>query len=336
MADLELTLACWDYDITRALRDGTVKPEGVTLTYLDVFPAENFQRNLQFKEFDVAEMGMKFYVSTLGLEHPPYIAIPVFPVRVFRHSAIYINRASGIRTPKDLIGKKVGEPFAYGHDGAIWPRGILSDEYGVPATGVTYYVGAVDRALRRDFAPFLPQNDIRVEAIRPDQTLDAMLESGEIDAFYSGIVPPSFLAGSQKVTRLFEDYRPVERAYFAKTGIFPIMHTVVIRRDLYERHRWLAQSLFKAFKEAKNLAMAYYRARAINLNLTYGFPWVSALLDDVRETMGDDWWPYGVEPNRKTIETFLRYHQEQGLSRRRITIEEMFAPETFVDYPRFP
>lgn len=336
MAKLELSLACWDYDLTRALRDGTVQADGVNLTYLNVFPAENFQRNLQFKEFDVAEMGMKFYVSTLGLENPPYIAIPVFPVRLFRHSAIYINRASGIRSPKDLIGKKVGEPFAYGHDGAIWPRGILSDEYGVPANSITYYVGAVDKTLRRDFAPFLPQNDIRVEQIGPHQTLDAMLESGEIDAFYSGIVPPSFLAGSQKVARLFEDYRTVERAYFAKTGIFPIMHTVVIRREIYDKHRWLAQSLFKAFNEAKAQAMALYRARAINFHVTYAFPWASALLDDARGTMGDDWWPYGVAPNRKTIETFLRYHEEQGLSRRRITIEEMFAPETFVDYPRFP
>ena len=335
MADLELSLACWDYDITRGLRDGTVKPEGARLTYLNVFPAENFQRNLQFGEFDVAEMGMKFYVSTLGLEDPPYIAIPVFPVRLFRHSAIYINRASGIRTPKDLIGKKVGEPFAYGHDGAIWPRGILSDEYGVPANSGTYYVGAIDKTLRRDFAPFLPQNDIRVVPIGPDQTLDAMLESGEIDAFYSGIVPPSFLAGSKKIGRLFEDYRAVERDYFRKTGIFPIMHTVVIRRAIYEKHRWLAQSLYKAFKEAKALAMAHYRRRGINLHVTYGFPWASALFDDVRETMGEDWWPYGVEPNRKAVETFLRYHQEQGLSQRRITVEEMFAPETLIDYPRF-
>jgi 4,5-dihydroxyphthalate decarboxylase len=336
MADLELTLACWDYDITRPLRDGTVRPEGVNLTYLSVFPAENFQRNLQFNEFDVAEMGLKFYVSTLGLENPPYIAIPVFPVRLFRHSAIYVHCASGIRTPRDLIGKKVGEPFAYGHDGAIWPRGILSDEYGVPVNSVTYYVGAVDKTLRRDFAPFLPHNGIRVEQIRPDQTLDAMLESGEIDAFYSGIVPPSLLRGSTKIGRLFEDYRSVERAYFTKTGIFPIMHTIAIRRDLYEKHRWLAQSLYKAFREAKAQAMAFYQRRAINFHITYGFPWASALFDDVRETMGEDWWPYGIERNRKTIETFLRYHEEQGLSKRRITMEEMFAPETSVDYPLLP
>ena len=336
MAKLELSLACWDYDLTRALRDGTVEAEGVKLTYLTVFPAENFQRNLQFKEFDVAEMGLKFYVSTLGLENPPYIAIPVFPVRLFRHSAIYINSASGIGSPQDLIGKKVGEPFAYGHDGAIWARGILSDEYGVPVDSVTYHVGAVARTLRRDFAPFLPQNNIRVEQIGPDQTLDAMLESGEIDAFYSAIVPPSLLAGSKKVRRLFADYQAVERAYFAKTGIFPIMHTVVIRREIYQRHPWLAQSLYKAFKEAKAQALALYRARALNFHITYAFPWIGALLDGVRATMGDDWWPYGVEQNRKTIETFLRYHEEQGLSRRRITIEEMFAPETFVDYSGFP
>lgn len=335
MADLELTLACWDYDVTRPLRDGTAKAEGVTLTYLNVFPAENFQRNLQFNEFDVAEMGLKFYVSTLGLENPPYIAIPVFPVRLFRHSAIYIHRGSGIRVPQDLIGKKIGEPFAYGHDGAIWPRGILSDEYGVPVNSVTYYVGAVDNNLRRDFAPFPPRNDIRVEQIRPDQTLDAMLESGEIDAFYSGIVPPSLLRGSKKIGRLFEDYRSVERAYFAKTGIFPIMHTVVIRRDLYEKHRWLAQSLYKAFKQAKALAMTRYQRLAVNSHVSYSFPWVSALFDDVRETMGEDWWPYGIAPNRKAIDTFLRYHHEQGLSPRRIAIEEMFAPETAVDYAAF-
>ena len=334
MADLDLTLACWNYDRTAALVDGSVRPEGISLRCLNVFPAETFQRMVKFKEFEVSEIGFKFYVSSLAAKEPPFIAIPVFPLRIFRHSAIFINANSGIVEPKDLIGKKVGEPFAYGHDAAIWARGILSDEYGVPANTASYHVGAVDHAVRRDFAPFPPSGDIRVHDIGPTQTLDAMIESGEIDAMYSAITPPSFLKGSNNVRRLFPDFESVERAYYRKTGIFPMMHTVVIRRDVYRQNPWVAQSLYRAFKEAKAQCYARYKWGEQFSNALHGIPWLNAHLEENRALMGEDLWPYGLEPNRKAIEAFLRYHQEQGLSINRLTAEDLFAPETLVDYSR--
>jgi len=332
MADLDLTLACWDYDRTAALKDGSVKPDGVDLRYLTVFPAETFLRMVKFREFEVSELGFKFYVSSLLQEKPPFIAIPVFPLRLFRHSCIFVNSAAGIEKPQNLAGKRVGEPFAYGHDAAIWARGVLADEYGVPPASPTYHVGAVDHGMRRDFSPFKPSAEIRVEPLKDGQTLDAMLEAGEIDAMYSAITPPSFLNGSPKVRRLFADYERVERDYFAKTGIFPIMHVVVIRRDIYEQNRWVAQSLYRAFKEAKRRALDFYQERTIFMNAATGIPWLTAHLEENRRLMGEDPWPYGVAPNRKAVEAFLRYHQEQGLANRRLAIEDLFAPETLVEH----
>ncbi|HUB94601.1 MAG TPA: hypothetical protein VL993_01700, partial [Stellaceae bacterium] len=222
MAKLPLNFACDNYAFTRGLREGSVAVDGVDLNYLTVFPAENFQRMIQHREFDAAEMGLKFYICTLELDDPPYIAIPVFPCRIFRHSAIFVSEASPVREPKDLIGRRVGELFAYGHDAAIWARGIMSDEYGVPIDSVTYHVGRLEREVGRDFAPFGPPPHIRVEPLRPDQTLDAMLASGEIDALYSALEPPSLTRRTGKVRRLFENHEEVERAYYQKTGIFPI------------------------------------------------------------------------------------------------------------------
>ena len=335
MSDLKLSLACWNYDRTRSLMDGTVRPQGIELTYLNVFPAETFQRMVKYREFDVSELGFKFYVSSLELDDPPFIAIPVFPLRFFRHSAIFVNTTSGIHSPSDLIGKRVGEPFAYGHDAAIWARGILSDEYGVPVDSVTYHVGAVDLQFQRDFTPFpLPPN-IRIEQIGRDQTLDAMLESGDIDALYSAIVPPSLTRGSPRVARLFADFEDVERAYFAKTQIFPIMHVIVVKKELYRRFPWIAQSLYKAFNDAKRKAYAAYQTSGIFQHAAFTIPWLSAHLEENRVLMGDDLWPYGFAPNRKAIETFLRYHHEQGLSKRLLTAEELFAPETLVEYASF-
>jgi 4,5-dihydroxyphthalate decarboxylase len=332
MADLKLTFACDNYLHTKALRDGTVRPEGIDLTYLSTFPAETFQRMVQFREFDACEMGMKFYASTFQTEERPFVAIPVFPSRSFRHAAIYVSEKSHIREPQDLVGKKVGELFAYGHDAAIWARGIMSDQYGVPIDSVTYYVGRLDKSTAREFAPFPPPSHIKVVEIGPDQTLDEMLETGEIDALYSAIVPPSLLKRSGKVRRLFADYKQVERAYFAETGIFPIMHTTVVRRDIYEQNRWVAQALYKALKEAKQLAYDHYRAAERNMHRLMLAPWLTAHLEENSQVLGEDYWPYGLEPNRKTIDTFLRYHHEQGLSQRRLVPDELFAPETLIDY----
>jgi 4,5-dihydroxyphthalate decarboxylase len=336
MSKLNLTFACDNYAHTRALRDESVRAEGIDLNYLTLFPAENFQRALQHHEFDAGEMGLKFYICSLELDDPPYIAIPVFPCRIFRHSAIYVNEAAGVRAPNDIAGRAVGELFAYGHDAAIWARGILADEYGVPIDSVTYHVGRMDAQMGRDFAPFGPPPHIRVEKLRPDQTLDAMLSSGEIAALYSAIAPPSFARPGGKVRRLFEDYEAVERAYYRKTGIFPIMHTVVIRRDLYRKHPWIAQSLYAALKEAKERALQMVRGEARHMHRLEIMPWTTAHWEENRALFGDDPWPYGLEPNRKTLAAFLRYHHEQGLSKRLFTPEELFAPETLTEYFPYP
>lgn len=335
MARLRMTLACDGYLHTRALAEGAVAVEGVDFNYITMFPAEIFQRMLQFREFDASELGMKFCVSTRQLEKPPFIAIPVFPSRSFRHSAIYVSARSGIREPRDLIGKRIGEPFAFGHDAAIWARGILQDRYGVPVDSVTYVTGRLDADRSRDFAPFKPTNNIRVEQIQPHQWLDAMLESGEIDALYSGIVPPSFLRGSPNVRRLFEDFESVEREYFAETGVFPIMHTVGIRTEVYEANRWVAQSLFKAFSESKARALDYYDQQESSMLRLLMTPWMANLRARNRTLFGADPYPYGLERNRKTVETFLRYHFEQGLSKALLKPEQLFAPETFVEHANF-
>ncbi len=309
--------------------------EGVDLNYITMFPAEIFQRMVQFREFEASELGMKFLVSTRQLEKPPFVAIPVFPSRSFRHSAIYVNVDSGIREPRDLVGKRIGEPFAYGHDAAIWARGILQDHYGVPVDGATYVTGRLDADRSRDFAPFKPRNGIRIVGIQPHQSLDALLESGEIDALYSGIVPPSFLRGGKKVRRLFGDFESVERAYFAQTGIFPIMHSVGLRADVYEANRWLAQALFKAFSESKQRALDYYAAQESSMLRLLMTPWMAGLRERNRELFGPDHMPYGLEKNRKTLGTFLRYHHEQGLSETLLAPEQLFAPETIVEYANF-
>jgi len=332
MPNLKLSFACDDYLHTRALRDGIVRPEGIDLTYLTVFPAQNFQRMLQFGEFDIAEMGMKFYISSLGLKDPPFIAIPVFPSRSFRHGAIFVNAKGGIESPRDLAGKRIGEPFAYGHDAAIWARGIMQDEYHVAIDSPTYCVGPVDSGTFREFAPFGPPSFMRVETLGPGQTLDAMLESGEIDALYSAIVPACVLRRTGKARRLFVNFEAVERDYYRKTGIFPIMHTLVMRREIYRQHPWVAQSLYQAFKEAKKHAYDHYETMARSAFRTMMMPWLSNHYDENCGLFGEDPWPYGVEPNRKALETFLRYHHEQGLSTQKLAPEELFAPETLVDY----
>jgi 4,5-dihydroxyphthalate decarboxylase len=286
-------------------------------------------RMLRTREYDVSELGFTYYLQSLELPDKPFIAIPVFPNRIFRHSSIFVNRDSGIAAPKDLVGKKVGELHRYGHDAGIWAKGALSDDYGVPANAYSYYVGGLDRPLPHDdWSPFAAPKNVDVHQIGPDQTLDRMLESGEIDALYSAWVPPSVTKGSPRVGRLFEDFERVERDYFRRTKIFPIMHTVVIRREVYEKNRWIAKSLMAAFQGAKDQAVRLYKTGEMFFGAPHMIPWLTALQAENRALMGEDHWPYGVAANRKALETFLRYNHEQGLLRRRYSVEEIFAPET--------
>jgi hypothetical protein len=311
-----------------------VRPEGIELSHEALFASDIFKRLLKNGDFDTAEMGLTFYLGTLDSDDPPFIAIPVFPVRFFRHSAVFVNSGSGIASPSDLAGKKIGEMFFYGTDVGVWIKGILGDEYGVRPDSIRYLVGGVDwYEPKWDWLPFRPNPPahVQVEQLAKDQTLNAKLQAGEIDALISALVPSSFLKGSASVRRLFEDYERQERDYFTRTGIFPIMHTVVIRRSVYRQHPWVARSLVDAFLAAKKQAEHAYTAGLPFMNTSITIPWLTAHLEENRRLLGEDPWPYGVAANRKTLDTFLRYHHEQGLTKRRYTVDEIFAPETLAD-----
>ena len=324
MSKLRMSFGCWNYDRTRALMDGRVQPDGIDLNYLDMPVEETFFRMLRNKEFDVAEMSLSSYTVSLFSEARPFIAIPVFPSRFFRHSCIYVNAASGIKTPKDLIGKRIGNP-EYQMTAPAWIRGILQDEFAVPIDSVTYVTGGEEEPGRSEKLKLdLPPN-IKVERIGPTQTLSAMLASGEIDALYTARLPSSYANGGGKVKRLFENYVDIEKAYFRKTKIFPIMHTVVIRREVYEQNRWVAQALYKAFGAAQ---AETYRDLNETAALKAMLPWLNAHVEEARAEMGDDYWPYGLEKNQTALDTFLRYSFEQGLSKRKLNPVDLFAPET--------
>jgi 4,5-dihydroxyphthalate decarboxylase len=327
-AKLELTFACWGYDRTRALMDGRIRPEGIALNCLDLPVEETFFRMLRHREFDLAEMSLSSYVVSLFRKPRPFVAIPVFPSRFFRHSSIYVSAASGIAAPKDLIGKRVGNP-EYQMTAPVWIRGILAEHYGVPVKSVTYFSGGEEQPGREEKLALDLPPDIRVQRIGPRQTLSAMLASGEIDALYTARMPSSFAIGDGKVRRLFENYPDVEKRYFRKTGIFPIMHTVAIRREVYEANRWIAQSLLKAFSAAQQEAYEdLYQTAALKTML----PWLIAHVEETRREMGTEFWPYGLEANRKTLTTFLRYSHAQGLAKRLLQPEELFAPETLESF----
>ncbi len=324
MARLSLTLACWDYDRTRALAEGSIVPDGIDLNYLSLPVEETFFRMLRHREFDAAEMSLSSYVVSLMREEPSFIAIPVFPSRFFRHSCIFVATKSGIREPKDLAGKRIGTP-EYQMTAPVWIRGILQDEYGVDPAGCEYFTGGEEEPGREEKLKLDLPAKFRVARIGPEQTLSAMLASGEINALHTARAPSTYRTAPQAVKRLFEDYVAVERAYFRKTRIFPIMHTVVLQRELYRAHPWVAQSLQKAFVAAQRKT---YDDLAITAALKTMLPWQVAHVEEARRELGQDWWAYGLEANRHVLDTFLRYHHEQGLSERRLTPEELFAPET--------
>jgi 4,5-dihydroxyphthalate decarboxylase len=283
---------------------------------------------LRYQEFDAAELSFGSYMMAKDRGQPKFIAIPAFPSRAFRHSCIYIHAGSGIREPKDLIGKKVGVP-EYQITMAIWARGILQHEYGVPPESMLWHTGGEEQPGREEkLRPDLPAN-IRIQSIGPEETLSSLLEAGKIDAVVSAHIPSPFARRSPNVKRLIPNFREVEKEYYRRTGIFPIMHTVALREEIYERHPWVAQSLFKAFAEAKRRCQeAMYEFSA----LKYMLAWSIAEMEEERELFGENLWPYGVEPNRRVLETLIQYAHEQGLIKKRLKLEELFAPNTLEEY----
>jgi 4,5-dihydroxyphthalate decarboxylase len=284
---------------------------------------------LRHREFEAAEMSLSSYVTHVGrATEPDLVAIPVFPSRAFRHHGIYVRGDSGVVDPADLAGGLVGVP-EYQLTANVWIRGILADRHGLPVDAVRYRTGGMHEPGRVEKQELDLPPGIEVEPIPPDRTLLDMLLAGEIDALYAPRTPRPMLSGDPSVRRLFSDPRAEEERYAAETGIFPIMHTVVLRRDVYIARPWLARSLHSAFEQAKALTEARMGEVAAN---PYMVPWLTDELEHTRTLLGRDFWPYGLDANRSTLDVFLRYAHEQGLTPHRLAPEELFVPETHESY----
>jgi 4,5-dihydroxyphthalate decarboxylase len=312
MKKLKLTLACGRYDRTQPLIDGRVEPEGVDLTFIPLRPGETFWRMLNHEEFDVSEMSLSSYTILRSEGDTRFIAIPVFPSRVFRHSAVYLRADSKIEKPQDLKGKRIGVAD-YQMTAAVWVRGFLLSEYGVVPEDMTWVLGRPVRTIK-------PPEGIKVEAMPGDTTLEAMLERGEIDALASVMIPKTL---GTTVRRLFANPREVERAYYQKTGIFPIMHTFVLKRRLYEENPWLAISFYRAFCRARDIAYHWmYDTDALTVSL----PWVIDEVEATRKIFGPQIWDYSIKGSRPTLDALMHHLHEQRLTRRPMKVEELFAP----------
>jgi hypothetical protein len=329
MSDLKLQIGFGEYDRTRPLADGTVKIDGVDASFRsNRIVTEIFAGMVRDRAFDVAELGMSYFLRTMDFDDPPFLAIPIFPNRCFRHSAIYINVNSGIHKPEDLAGKTIGEFAMYGHDAGVWPKGILFDDFGVRPEQSKWIIGSLDWPIKPiDFLPLPHPADVEVTTAPPRTDLGKMLEEGKIDALISADVPKCFLDKSPRVARLFADHETTERDYFQRTGIFPIMHTVVVRKELAVEHIDVVRAVYKGFCDAKEAAQEFYTKGMIFNNMATMIPWLSKLLDEDRSLLGADWWPYGLNANRKAVDAFLRYHFKQGLSKRRLTCEDIFVKQ---------
>jgi len=324
MGKIRVTLACGKYDRTEALRDGTVQPEGVDLNYMALGPSETFWRMINNQEFDASEMSLSSYTILRSEGDDRFIALPVFPSRFFRHSCLYIRSDSGIQSPEDLKGKRIGVGD-YQMTASVWVRGFLQHDYGVHPKDMKWVVGHAVREIK------LPE-DVHIESIEPGQHLDDLLEEGAIDALISVIIPPSFVAGSEKILRMFPEYRKAEVDYYQRTRIFPIMHTLVMRTKLYEAEPWLAVTLYKAFVKAKELN---YRRLYDTNALAASLPWLIDEIENLHRIFGEDIWSYSVEGSRPTLDAFVKYMSEQGLTRREMSVEELFVPNIREEFSHY-
>ena len=324
MAPIAISIASDDYDRVRALRSGRVGVEGCAVTYLTLPPSETFPRLFNHQEFDVSEMSLSTYMLARSKGPWPYRAIPVLLSRVFPHCSIWIRTDRGISGPEDLKGRAIGAP-SYHFTRLLCVRGMLSDEYGVRPADIRWRLGGYNQPQRRNYVGAEPPQGVDVETIDADKSLNGMLESGELDAVIGARDPLAFLQRAPHIDRLFPDFRPLEQAYYRKTGIFPVMHVIGVRESLIEAHPWLARNLMKAFEESKAACLP---SLAELDALTVTLPWLVAEYEDTVRLMGEDFWPYGIAPNRPTLEAEIRWSFEQGLSGRRWDVEELFVEST--------
>ncbi len=319
-----LAIACGNYDRTRPLFDGRVRIEGCDPIFLPQSPEEIFFRAFVHKEFDVSELSLSSYVMRRSKGDCPYVGIPAFISRTFRHSAIYVRTDRDINRPADLRGRLVGIP-EYQQTAAVWVRGLLQDDYGVSPRDLRWVSGGMEMPGRVEKVPFAVPSGVVLEGMPEGKTLSGMLETGEIDALIAPRAPSCFTRGVSNVGRLFTNFGADEEEYYRRTGIFPIMHIVGVKTELATRHPWLPASLYKAFLAAKDIALA---ALSDPNALTTSLPSQLWSAERAKALMGEDLWSYGLDENAKTLEVFLRYHVEQGLSQRRLTPGELFASST--------
>jgi 4,5-dihydroxyphthalate decarboxylase len=320
VANLKLTLACWNYDRTRPLIDGRVKPEGIDLDIQILRPRQSFQRMLDNQEFHVSELSLASYTTLKARGNCPFVALPVAVSKLFRHGCIYIRKGAGIEKPQDLRGKRVGTG-QWSSTGLCFMRGFLQHDYGVMSEDLHWFMGGLSGTPDKQLIPMNLPSAVKLDFLGPGQALERMLEAGELDALLSLFIPDSFAAGAPHIARLLPNFKEVEQDYYRRTKIFPIMHTVVVREDVHREHPWVAKSIYQAFCKAKAIAVdGLYDTDALHLALPF-------LIDHVEEAwrvFGKDFWAYGVEPNRPTWQAIARFVHEQGLAPRVVTPEEMF------------
>lgn len=314
MADIQLTLACGNYEIVRALKDGAVKPDGINLTILtDIDSSTRHWRFLRNREFDVAECSASSFLLAKDAGHP-FQGIPVFLHRRFRHEFVFINKNKGIREPKDLIGRKVGVK-SYQVSAILWMRGILEQEYGVPHKSIHWF-SEIDEDI-----PFEPPADLKLTRLGDDESLEEMLVSGELDAVIHADLIEPYINEHPNVGRLFDDYKAEEMRYFEKTGIFPIMHVMGIKHEIVEAYPWVPITLYKAFNKAKDIAMKrMFNPRIVPL------AWFRHAWEEQRKLLGPDPWQNGLtDANRHNLQTLIEYSHSQGLIKRKLTVDELFV-----------
>jgi len=322
MSAVQLSMAINRYDHVADLVSGRVRPEGIDLTAMELPIEEIFFRMFSFAEWDVSEFSMAMYVSLVGTGAAQFSAIPVFPSRVFRQSAIYVATGAAIRGPEDLAGRRIGVP-EWVQTAGIYARAILQHQCGLRLADIHWVQAGVNQAGRVEkVIPSLPDG-VEIEQVR-DKSLNEMLLAGELDAIISAREPASFLARDPRIARLWPDYRSIEESYFRETGIFPIMHVMVIKKEALIRHPWIAMNLLRAFEEAK--ANSLKRLSGI-VHSPIPIPWLQDAFERAASVLGEDFWPYGIDANRRTLESFLQFCVEQGVTQRTLTVEELFPRE---------
>jgi len=322
MSKLQISFACCPYDRLNPIISGRVPIEGCEPNFFPLRPEELFPRVYSTQDFDITELSASSHILTTLRGDAHYLGIPAFVSRVFRHGDIYIRTDRGIRSPQDLRGRIVGVP-EYQMTAALWIRGILSDEYGVKTSDMRWRNGGLQKPGRGERTPISLPPSIELEAIPAGKSLSGMLADGEIDALITAVQPNCYAEKARHVGRLFENYRAVEEAYYKKTGMFPIMHMMAVRKSLAEEHPWLAGNVFKACLQARNIAAEEMRSTGMFYVM---LPWLSDDLARAHAVMGPNMWPYGANANYKELEAMLRWSHEQGLAPRHGKLEEIFAP----------